>query len=141
MSNTRRTFVGIAIVGTGLACSPAAKSSVASAVPDPGFARGIATADSLISASVGSVIPGAVFLVAKDGRVAHERAFGHAQLTDYEGRRLATPRLMRASTVFDLASVTKVMATTMATMLLVPASALPFVGAGAVATVVLPSCQ
>ncbi|HYU51923.1 MAG TPA: serine hydrolase, partial [Gemmatimonadaceae bacterium] len=38
---------------------------------------------------------------------------------DYEGRRLATLRPMRTKTMFDLASVTKVMATTMAMMMLV----------------------
>ena len=119
MSNTRRSLFGIAIVWTGLGCSAAARHPGGSVVPDPGFARGIATADSLIDASVGTLIPGAVFLVAKDGRVVHERAFGYAQFNDYDGRRLATPRVMRTSTVFDLASVTKVMATTMATMLLV----------------------
>ena len=86
---------------------------------DPALAAGIASADSLIDAAVGKLIPGAVFLVAKDGRVVHERAFGFAQLNDYEGRRLAAPRPMRTSTMFDLASVTKVMATTMAAMLLV----------------------
>jgi len=85
---------------------------------DPALARGIATADSLISASLGTLFPGAVFLVAKDGRVVHERAFGHAQLNDYEMRRLASPRPMRTSTMFDLASVSKVMATTFASMLL-----------------------
>ena len=87
--------------------------------PDPDLARGIATADSLINTSIGTLTPGAVFLVARDGRVVHERAFGYAQLNDYEGRRLTTPHAMRTSTMFDLASVTKVMATTMATMLLV----------------------
>src|SRR4029077_9160202 len=86
---------------------------------DPALVRGIATADSLISSSIGTLIPGAVFLVSKDGRVIHERAFGYAQLNDYQGRRLLTPLAMRTSTIFDLASVTKVMATTMATMLLV----------------------
>ena len=86
---------------------------------DPARAAGIASADSLIDAAVGKLIPGAVFLVAKDGRVVHERAFGYAQLNDYEGRRLAAPRPMRASTMFDLASVSKVVATTMGTMLLV----------------------
>jgi CubicO group peptidase (beta-lactamase class C family) len=85
---------------------------------DPALARGIAIADSLIRASVGTLFPGAVFLVAKDGRVVHERVFGHAQLNDYEMRRLASPRPMRTSTMFDLASVTKVMATTFGIMLL-----------------------
>jgi CubicO group peptidase (beta-lactamase class C family) len=89
------------------------------AVADPALARGIATADSLISSSIGTLIPGGVFLVSKDGRVIHERAFGYAQLNDYQGRRLVTPLAMHTSTMFDLASVTKVMATTMATMLLV----------------------
>jgi CubicO group peptidase (beta-lactamase class C family) len=85
---------------------------------DPALARGIATADSLIDASLGRLIPGAVFLVAREGRVVHERAFGYAQLNDYDMRRLASPRPMRTSTMFDLASVTKVMATTLAIMLL-----------------------
>jgi CubicO group peptidase (beta-lactamase class C family) len=86
---------------------------------DPALARGVAIADSLIGSSIGTLIPGAVFLVSRDGRVVHERAFGFAQLNDYEGRRLTSPPAMRASTMFDLASVTKVMATTMAMMLLV----------------------
>jgi CubicO group peptidase (beta-lactamase class C family) len=64
-------------------------------------------------------MPGAVFLVAKDGQVVHERAFGYSQLNDYDGHRLVTPPAMRTSTMFDLASVTKVIATTMATMILV----------------------
>jgi CubicO group peptidase (beta-lactamase class C family) len=93
---------------------PAAETGVA----EPELARGIATADSLITASIGTLMPGAVFLVAKDGRVVHERAFGYAQLNDYGGRRLPSPPAMRTSTMFDLASVTKVMATTFAIMLL-----------------------
>jgi CubicO group peptidase (beta-lactamase class C family) len=85
---------------------------------DPAFARAITTADSLIAASIGTLTPGAVFLVAKDGRVVHQRAFGYAQLNDYDMHRLASPRAMQTSTMFDLASVTKVMATTFAVMLL-----------------------
>jgi CubicO group peptidase (beta-lactamase class C family) len=87
--------------------------------PDPALAAGIAAADSVIGSGVGRLFPGAVFLVAKDGRVVHERAFGFAQLNDYPGQRLAKPRAMRTKTMFDLASVTKVMATTMAVMMLV----------------------
>lgn len=88
-------------------------------MPDPALAAGIAVADSLIDSSIGTLIPGAVFLVSKDGRMVHERAFGYAQLNDYQGHRLPAPPEMRTSTMFDLASVTKVMATTMAMMLLV----------------------
>lgn len=94
----------------------------ASAPPNPhagsGLARGIAAADSLIDAAVGTQIPGAVLVVSRDGRIVHERAHGYAQLNDFEMRRIAEPRPMRTSTLFDLASVTKVMATTFAVMLL-----------------------
>lgn len=94
----------------------------ASAPPNPhagsGLARGIAAADSLIAAAVGTQIPGAVLVVSRDGRIVHERAHGYAQLNDFEMRRIAEPRPMRTSTLFDLASVTKVMATTFAVMLL-----------------------
>src|SRR5256885_3408567 len=84
-----------------------------------GLARGIATADSLITAAVGHTIPGAVLVVAQNGKLLEERAFGWAELNDFQTRRLASPRPMHASTSFDLASVTKVMATTMAVMMLV----------------------
>jgi len=107
------TAVGCLVV-PGCAFAPGAPGA-----PDPALARGVAIADSLIESSIGTLTPGAVFLVARDGRVLHERAFGYAQLNDYEGHRLASPPVMRTSTVFDLASVTKVMATTMAMMLLV----------------------
>ncbi|MGE4062651.1 MAG: serine hydrolase domain-containing protein [Rhodospirillaceae bacterium] len=64
-------------------------------------------------------IPGAVLVIAVNGQVLVERAFGHAHLNDFAGKRIAAPRAMETSTVFDVASVTKVMATTMAAMLLV----------------------
>jgi CubicO group peptidase (beta-lactamase class C family) len=112
-------FLVAAFLGVGLGCAGAHTRAAATGVGGPGLARGIATADSLITASLGTLMPGAVFLVAKDGRVVHERAFGYAQLNDFEGHRLAIPRVMRTTTMFDLASVTKVMATTMAMMLLV----------------------
>ena len=110
--------LGALIAGT-LACAGTQTPPPAPAQTGPGLARGLATADSLIAASVGTVIPGAVLVVAKDGIVVRERAFGHAQRNDYDMRPLSTPRLMRTSTLFDLASVTKVMATTFAVMLLV----------------------
>lgn len=119
MTTSSFLLAATAVLGASLACSSAPRLSVPAVVADPALARGIVTADSLVAAAIGTLTPGAVFLVAKDGRVVHERAFGYAQLKDYEGRRLANPRVMRASTMFDLASVTKVMATTMAVMLLV----------------------
>ena len=85
----------------------------------PGLGRGIAKADSLITASIGKLTPGAVFLVSHNGMLVHDTAFGFAQLNDYEGHRLASPPPMTRETMFDLASVTKVMGTTMGVMLLV----------------------
>lgn len=86
-------------------------------------------ADSLVSEWVAAErIPGAVLLVTRDGRTLLERAYGHARLYDYGAgqyddadgiRRLDDPVPMTVETVFDLASITKVAATTSAMMLLV----------------------
>src|SRR5690242_19882456 len=85
----------------------------------PDFQVALLNANALVEAAVaGGGVPGAVMLVAVDGKVLVERAFGFAQLNDFDGRRMAAPRPMQTSTVFDLASVTKVMATTMAVMIL-----------------------
>ncbi len=82
--------------------------------------KGIASADSLVQdAMARSLIPGAVLVVSKDGKVVHQRAFGFAQLNDFDGHRLASPRPMHVTTMFDLASVTKVMGTTFGVMMLV----------------------
>jgi CubicO group peptidase (beta-lactamase class C family) len=119
LMKTSWLFVAVAVVGANSGCGALYRSPSSGVAPNPAFGRGIAAADSLIAAAVGTLTPGAVLLVAKDGRVVHERAFGYAQLKDYDGRRLASPTTMRTSTMFDLASVTKVMATTMAMALLV----------------------
>ena len=107
-----------------------------------GAARaGLARADSLVAAWVDEErVPGAVLLVMEDGRVLLEKAYGYAWLYAYaEGEygasaagetrpgalsRLASPVAMTTATRFDLASVTKVMATTFAVMLLVDRGAL-----------------
>jgi len=98
-----------------VACAPATVAQSASIT-----VNSLARADSILADAVArEEIPGAVLVVTQHGRIVHERAFGHAQLYDYGMRRLAPPRPMRTSTIFDLASVTKVMATTYAIMLLV----------------------
>jgi CubicO group peptidase (beta-lactamase class C family) len=104
--------------------------------PSAQNAMSLARADSIVSAWVEAErVPGAVLLVMKDGSPVLERAYGWAQLYEYgegqyeargnEGvgrtsgtgiRRLTEPRPMTIETVFDLASVTKVMATTLAVM-------------------------
>ncbi len=102
---------------------------------------GLQAADSLVREWVDAEnVPGAVLLVSRGGEVVLERAYGWAQLYDYQDgqygasaagdprptalRRLQDPRAMAKDTVFDLASVTKVMATTFAVMLLVDAGEL-----------------
>ena len=92
---------------------------------DSAFSRALARADSLVGEAVARErIPGAVLLVARGGDVLLEKAYGWAELYDYDRHRLAAPRAMHATTVFDLASVTKVMATTFALMLLVDRGAI-----------------
>lgn len=82
------------------------------------LADALAWADSVIErATAEERVPGAVLLVAKEGRIVHERAFGFARLYGYDGERLARPEPMTPKHVFDLASVTKVLATTFAVML------------------------
>lgn len=58
------------------------------------------------------VFPGAVVLASKDGEVAYEKAFGMRSL-------LPQQTAMRLETIFDLASLTKPLATAAAIMLLV----------------------
>lgn len=61
---------------------------------------------------------GAVILVAHRGRIIHESAIGYAQT--HEGSQpLAEPRQMTTDTIFDIASITKVAATTAGVLKLV----------------------
>lgn len=69
------------------------------------------TVDKIIQNGItDSVFPGAVLLVAQNGNILHKKAFGHLIYDP------ASPP-METNTIFDLASVTKVIATTTATML------------------------
>ncbi|HEY8310017.1 MAG TPA: serine hydrolase [Gemmatimonadaceae bacterium] len=115
--NPWRASWAVVVATAALGSAPVSAQSLAQSTA---MRAGIATADSLIqSAIANNIIPGAVLLVAQNGKVLHDRAFGYAELYDVNMHRLATPRAMHTSTMFDLASVTKVMATTMAVMMLV----------------------
>lgn len=59
-----------------------------------------------------TAFPGAVLLVVKDGKIVHEKAYGNFT---YDKK---SPK-MEVNTIFDLASVTKVIATTTAAMICV----------------------
>ncbi|HMG83271.1 MAG TPA: glycoside hydrolase family 3 N-terminal domain-containing protein [Ferruginibacter sp.] len=65
--------------------------------------------DSIANAAIAAgATPGCVVLVAKDGKIAYQKAFGHF---NYDKEELVT-----ISSVYDLASVTKICATTLAVM-------------------------
>ncbi|MDR3715478.1 MAG: glycoside hydrolase family 3 N-terminal domain-containing protein [Puia sp.] len=94
---------GTGVVGSG-ALLPAA--SPAEVGLDPGRLQGI---DSICKEAIEKqAAPGCVVLVAKDGKIAYEKAFGY--LT-YE-----KTQPVYLETLYDLASCTKICATTMATM-------------------------
>ena len=107
--------ISVLVLALSIAAAPRAEAQSAK----PPIERAIATADSIVQATIAhGSFPGAVMVVAVNGKVLQNRAFGYAQWNDFNGQRLKSPRLMRTSTMFDLASVTKVMATTFAMMLL-----------------------
>lgn len=63
-------------------------------------------------------IPGAVVLIKKDGHILYRHAYGYARLYDAQHRLLTHPEKMKINTLFDLASLTKVVGTTTAIMYL-----------------------
>jgi beta-N-acetylhexosaminidase len=77
---------------------------------DLGFnINSLARIDSVVNDAIRNhAIPGAVVLVAKDGKIAYERAFGYM---GYDSLEPVYPE-----TVYDLASVTKILATTLSVM-------------------------
>ena len=88
----------------------AAHAAVAAAV-DP---TRLALVDALIEQAIrDGRLPGAVVLVGHGGEIVYERAFGARSLA------AETPEAMTVDTVFDLASLTKVVATTTSVMMLV----------------------
>lgn len=80
--------------------------------------------DELIQREVEQGFPGAVLLIAKDGKIIKETAYGYANRYSTDGTELSQPELMQIDTVFDLASNTKMYATNYAIMQLVSAGKL-----------------
>lgn len=75
--------------------------------------------DALIESDIAAGFPGAVLLVLKDGEVIKRTAYGFQKRYDEDGQALRYPEPMRVDTLFDLASNTKMFATTLALMHLV----------------------
>lgn len=75
--------------------------------------------DALINQEVAEGFPGAVLLVVKDGQIIKRTAYGYQKRYDENELPLSQPQPMRTDTLFDLASNTKMFATTLALMHLV----------------------
>lgn len=94
-------------------CAPGAEPSTRSSAAAE-------AADSIVSSWVATGrIPGAVLRIEHGDDLVLERAYGHALRYAPDGGQVEAPVAMRPGTAFDLASVTKVMATTLAVMMLV----------------------
>lgn len=75
--------------------------------------------DSVVTAAIrAKLIPGAVVQIQKDGRVIYSKALGYSQVNTFQHQPLPIPSLMSRATLFDLASLTKVVGTTTSLMLL-----------------------
>ena len=76
--------------------------------------------DSLVESEIlHGIIPGAVVLVSQEGQTILHQSYGHAQIYNYGRQSLPRPKPMTIHHRFDLASLTKVCATTYGIMLLI----------------------
>src|SRR5690242_11258024 len=102
--------IGAHIIALGFATACAGARAASAPVTSSRIDVAIASADSIVEDAIKrTLIPGAEMVVAVDGRVLQDRAFGFAQLNDFDLHRLPSPKPMHSTTLFDLASVTKVM--------------------------------
>ena len=119
LAATKKTSAAVDTAGLRPAGQPGAavptlnsSSTSDAATATPGH---FASVDAVVQGSIAEgTIPGAVLIVGHDGQVIYRKAYGNRSL---EPRREA----MTLDTVFDLASLTKVIATTTAVMQLVEA--------------------
>lgn len=94
--------------GTGVITTPPSIPTVAPDVVGLDITK-LNKIDSIANAAIAAgATPGCVVLVAKDGKIAYQKAFGHF---NYDKADTVT-----TSTVYDIASVTKIAATTLALM-------------------------
>ncbi len=76
--------------------------------------------DSILNSEVtNDKIPGAVIQIKKDGKIVYKHAYGYSQKYDINHQLLNPPVPMNTATLFDMASLTKVIGTTTSIMLLV----------------------
>jgi CubicO group peptidase (beta-lactamase class C family) len=116
-------FMGILLIVLPAGCSPgrAGNERAVAAIYNLGYAdpgaeginpKKLKKIDAIVKEAIRKkATPGAVVVVLKDGRIIFDRAYGH-HTYDKEVR-------TRSSDIFDVASVTKIFATTLAAMRLV----------------------
>jgi CubicO group peptidase (beta-lactamase class C family) len=76
--------------------------------------------DSILNSEVvNNHIPGAVIQIKKDGKIIYKHAYGFSQKYDIHHQLLNPPVPMNTATLFDMASLTKVIGTATSIMLLV----------------------
>jgi serine-type D-Ala-D-Ala carboxypeptidase len=76
--------------------------------------------DSVVEAAISAdLIPGAVVQIEQNGRLIYSKAYGLSQKYDFHRQPLDPAPAMDTTTLFDLASLTKVVGTTTSLMLLV----------------------
>lgn len=103
------TRIAVAVCWLAAGLPAVAQPTQAPGVDPPRLSR----IDALVEASIAAgELPGAVVLVGRHGRVIYERAYGHRALDP-------AVEAMTIDTIFDLASLTKVVATTTSVMMLV----------------------
>lgn len=125
---TRRSFLvasgkaaGVLAATTAFAAcaSPDQAENCLSGAPAPLPVRQdsrLAQIDAIVEDYMGQgYFPGAAIAVVRGGRIVYEKAYGYAMLNDM-GVRLDNPRPMELDTMFDMASCTKIMATTQSVM-------------------------
>jgi len=80
----------------------------------------VSAIDSILKTQVANdQIPGAVIQIKKDGKIIYKKAYGYSQKYDINHNLLNPPVPMNTATLFDMASLTKVIGTTTSIMLLV----------------------
>jgi beta-glucosidase-like glycosyl hydrolase/uncharacterized protein YbbC (DUF1343 family) len=108
------TIPGVAALGDGIALPRRELALVPSTPEEAGFtAEGLAEVDAVVERAIAErAFPGAVVAIGHRGRLAHLKAYGRMT---YDAGAAA----MATDTIFDLASLTKVVATTTVAMTLV----------------------
>jgi serine-type D-Ala-D-Ala carboxypeptidase len=91
-----------------------------SITPEAARSNLISIIDTILQTKVNKEeIPGAVIEIKKGNQIIYKHSYGYAQKFDFNHHLLNPPELMTVNTLFDIASLTKVIGTTTSIMLLV----------------------